>query len=104
MFKTLAILLSIFTLLDLVVTRIGLGVGCVEVNTFVLSVGLGFWTLFRVGLLAYLLIAFSVGYHFFQIHFSRGLPLLRTGLVILNVYMGAIVVSGALSILSNVLV
>ena len=102
MFKALMILFAVFTVLDMMVTGIGLGVGCVELNTFVLSFGLGFWTLFRVVLLAYLLVVFFAGYRFFQSHFSRGLPLLRTGVVILDVYMGAIVFSGLLAILSKV--
>jgi hypothetical protein len=98
------ILLTVFTLLDTLVTRIGLGVGCVELNDFVLSFGLGFWVLFRIVLLVYLLVVFFAGYRFFQSHFSRGLPLLRTGLIVLNLYMGAIVFSGVLSILSKVLI
>lgn len=98
------LLLIVFTLLDALVTGIGLGLGCVELNHFVLSVGLGFWMLFRIGLLVYLLVVFSAGYRFFQSHFSRGLPLLRTGLVILNLYMGATVFSGVLAILSKALI
>jgi hypothetical protein len=103
-FKTLMILLAVFTMLDTFVTRIGLGLGCVELNLFVLSVGLGFWTLFRIGLLVYLLVVFFAGYRFFKSHFSRGLPLLRTGLFVLNLYMGAIVFSGILAILSKLLI
>jgi hypothetical protein len=104
MFKALMILFAFFTLLDMIITGIGLGVGCIELNTFVLSAGLSFWALFRIVLLAYLLVVFFAGYRFFQSHFSRGLPLLRTGMTILNVYMGAIVFSGVLSILSKVLI
>jgi hypothetical protein len=104
MFKALMILFAVFTVFDMLVTGIGLGVGCVELNTFVLSFGLGFWTLFRIVLLTYLLVVFFAGYRFFQSHFSRWLPLLRTGVVILDVYMGAIVFSGVLTILSRVLI
>jgi hypothetical protein len=104
MFKALMILFAAFTVLDMLVTGIGLGVGCIELNTFVLSFGLVFWTLFRIVLLTYLLVVFFAGYRFFQSHFSRGLPLLRTSVVILDVYMGAIVFSGVLTILSRVLI
>jgi hypothetical protein len=103
-FKSLMILLAVFTLLDTLVTRVGLGLGCVELNEFVLSVGWGFWTLFRIGLLVYLLVVFFAGYRFLESHFSRGLPLLRTGLVVLDFYMGTIVFSGVLAILSKILV
>jgi len=98
------ILFTVFTLLDTLFTRIGLGVGCVELNHFVTTVGLGFWTLFRIGLLGYLLTVFLAGYRLFQSHFSRGVPVLKTGLVILNVYMGAIVFSGIFAILSKLLI
>jgi hypothetical protein len=104
MFKTLMTLLAVFTLLDTLVTRIGLGLGCVELNQFVVTAGLGFWTLFRIGLLVYLLVVFSAGYRFFQNHFSKGLPLLSSGLFVLNLYIGTIVFSGVLTILSKLLV
>jgi hypothetical protein len=104
MYKALMILLSVFTLLDTILTRVGLGIGCVELNQFIASVGLGFWTVFRIGLLVYLLLVFFAGYRLFQRRFSMGIFVLKTGLVILNVYIGAVVFSGVFAILSILLV
>jgi hypothetical protein len=103
-FKALIILFAVFTFLDILVTRVGLGVGCVELNQFVVTAGLGFWTLFRIGVLGYLLTAFFAAYRLFQSQFSKGLPVLNTSLAILNIYMGAIVFSGIFAIFSRLLI
>ena len=100
-FKSLTISFTIFTLLDILVTRVGLGVGCVELNQFVTDSGLGLWTLFRVGLLVYLLVMFCAGYRLCKYRFSRILPVLNTSLAILNIYIGVIVFSGIFSIFSK---
>lgn len=104
MYKALMILLTAFTLLDTMVTRVGLGVGCVELYQFVTTADLSFWTLFRIRLLGYLLTLFFAGYRLCQNHFSKGLPVLNTSLAILNIYMGAIVFSGIFLILSRMLI
>lgn len=104
MFKALIVLFTIFTLLDTLVTRVGLGIGCIELNPFITTTGLSLWTLFRIGLLAYLLTGFFAGYRFFQNHFSKGLSALNTSLVILNIYIGTIVFSGIFTILSKLLI
>jgi hypothetical protein len=101
MYKVLMILLTIFTLADTVVTRIGLSVGCVELNQFVTSVGLVFWFVFRIGLLGYMLATFGVGYRLVQSRFSRGVPILKASLFVLDIYMGAVVFSGIFSILAR---
>lgn len=103
-FKGLAISFTVFTMLDILVTRVGLGVGCVELNQFVTDSGLGLWTLFRVGLLIYLLVVFFAGYRLCKYRFSRVLPVLNTGLAILNVYIGAVVFSGVFAILSKLFI
>ena len=104
MFKSLITLFAVFTLLDICVTRVGLGLGCVELNQFVITVGLGFWTLFRIVLLGYLLVTFFAGYRLFQSQFSKGLPMLKMGLAIINIYIGTIVFSGIFTILSKLLI
>ena len=102
MYKALMILLAVFTLLDAVVTKVGLGVGCVELNSFVINLGLDLWTVFRLMLLGYLMLVFFLGYRLCIKRFKKGLLMLKTSLFMLNFYIGAIVFSGFFSICSRV--
>ncbi len=94
LYKGLLVLFATFTLLDIVVTRVGLTLGLVELNQFVVNSGLLVWTVFRVLLIAYLTGLFFVGYRLCVHRFPKGLLLLKMGLFALNVYMGAVVFSG----------
>ena len=98
MYKALLALLAVFTLLDTLTTKIGLAVGCVELNTVVTTLGLSQWTIFRLLLLGYLLTVFSAGYKFCSKRFSKGTFMLKTSLFMVDSFIGAIVVSGLFAI------
>lgn len=99
----MVILLVVFTLIDLIVTTVGLSVGCVELDKLVLAIGIGSWALFRVALLTYLAIVFLAGYWYCRKHeLYKELGLLRICLFALNVYIGAVVFSGIIAILTKI--
>jgi hypothetical protein len=99
-YKILMIFLVIFTALDTIVTKIGINLGCVELNPFVNNLGLDLWTIFRALLLVYLLTTFFMGRRICQNRSSTGLFVLKNGLWAINIYIGAIVFSGIFHILS----
>ena len=98
------VFLVIFTLLDTLITKIGLSLGCVELNPFVNNLGLGSWSIFRLLLLFYLLGVYFVGYRIFQRRSPRSLSLLKNSLYAIDVYIGAIVFSGVFHVLSRLMV
>ena len=104
MYKILIALLAVFTLLDVAITKIGLTVGCVELNPFINNLGLGMWTIFRLLLLIYLITMYLTGYRVCEYHSSKGLFLLKNSLWAIDIYIGAIVFSGIFHILAILLI
>ena len=98
LYLTLLVALAVFTLLDALITVVGLGVGCVELNPVVTMWGVQFWATFRIVLLGCMLTVFFVGYRFCLRHFPKGLWMLGTSLFILDSYIGTVVFSGFLVI------
>ena len=103
-YKMLMIVLGIFTLLDITITRIGLNLGCVELNTFVNNLGLDIWSIFRLILLFYLLAIYSIGYKIFQFRSAKGLWILKNSLYAIDIFIGAIVFSGIFHIITRLTV
>ena len=97
------VFLAIFTVLDAFVTRIGLSVGCVELNPFVNNLGLDSWSIFRILLLTYLLLMYFIGFRICQAHSIKGLSILKNSLYAIDASIGAIVFSGIFSICSKIL-
>jgi len=97
-YLTLLLALAVFTLLDALNTIVGLRVGLIELNPVVTILGLQFWVPFRMLLLGCMETVFFSGYRFFQKHFPRGLWILTTTVFMLDIYIGAVVVSGFLAI------
>ena len=95
-YLTLLVALAVFTLLDALITVVGLGVGLVELNPVVAMWGVQFWVIFRVLLLGCMLTVFFAGYRLCLKHFPKGLWMLRTALFMLNFYIGTVVFSGFL--------
>jgi hypothetical protein len=104
MFKILLIFLVIFTLLDIFITRLGLSLGCLELNAFVNNVGLDLWSVSRLFLLAYLLVIYSVGYKKFRFESIRGLGMLKNSLYVMDIFIGGIVFSGIFHVISKIMV
>ena len=100
-YKILMALLAIFTLLDAIVTKMGLSLGCVELNPFVNNLGLDSWSIFRLLLLFYLLAVYFAGYRIFQHRSVKILSMLKNSLYAINIYIGAIVFSGIFHVLSR---
>lgn len=103
-YKTLMALLATFTILDAVITKIGLSVGCVELNPFVNKLGLDVWTIFRILLLIYLLAVYFTGYRVCHYRSPKGLFILKNSLWAINIYIGAIVFSDIFHILATLLI
>jgi len=101
MYKITMALLAIFTLLDSVVTKIGLSLGCIKLNSFVNNLGLDSWIIFRMLLLLYVLGVYFTGYRICQYHSSKGLLMLQNSLYAIDIYVGAIVFSGIFHIISR---
>jgi hypothetical protein len=95
--------LVIFTFLDTIVTRIGLSLGCVELNPFVNNLGIHSWSIFRILLLAYLLLVYFAGYKFLKFNSIKGLSILKNSLYAIDASIGAIVFSGIFNICSKIL-
>ena len=100
MYKILIAFLTVFTLLDAAVTKIGLGLGCVELNSFVNNLGVDMWTVFRLILLVYLITVFFVGYQICKYRSSRGLLMLKNSLWAIDIYIGGVVFSGIFHIVT----
>ncbi|MFC1488009.1 DUF5658 family protein [Thermoproteota archaeon] len=94
-------LLAIFTILDAIVTKIGLNLGCVELNPFVNNLGLDSWSIFRLLLLFYLLGVYFAGYRVFKHRSTKILSMLKNSLYAINIYIGAIVFSGIFHVISR---
>jgi hypothetical protein len=103
MYKILMALLAVLTILDTVITKIGLSLGCVELNPFVNNLSIDMWTIFRLLLLIYLVAVYFAGYRICQIHSSKCLLILKNSLWLIDIYIGAIVFSGIFHILALVL-
>ena len=101
-YKILAGFLVLFTALDIIFTRIGTGLGCVELNAFVNNLGLEAWAIFRLGLLIYLLGVYFAGYRVLKTRSIKCLSFLKNSLYALDVYIGAIAFSGLFHVLSNI--
>jgi len=97
-YLTLLVALAVFTLLDVLTTVVGIGVGCIELNPVVTMWGVPFWAMFRILLLGCMLTAFFVGYRFCLRHFPKGSWMLGTTLFMLDLYIGTVVFSGLLAI------
>jgi len=100
----LMVVLGIFTFLDIIITRIGLNLGCVELNVFVNNLGLDIWSIFRLLLLFYLLAVYSIGYKIFQFRSAKGLGILKNSLYAIDIFIGAIVFSGIFHIITRLTV
>lgn len=102
-YLTLLFALAVFTLLDALITVVGIGVGCVELNPVIMMWGVQPWVVFRMVLLGCMLIVFFVGYRLSLIHFPKGLGMLKITLFMLDLYIGTVVFSGFLAICSKLL-
>jgi len=90
--------LAVFTLLDALTTVVGLGVGLIELNPFVLMLGIPFWVLFRILLLGSMLTVFFFGHKLLITRFDKGAIVMRITLLFLDVYVGTVVFWGFLVI------
>jgi predicted Co/Zn/Cd cation transporter (cation efflux family) len=97
-YLTLLVALAVFTLLDALITVVGLGVGLVELNPVVTTWGIQSWVIFRVLLLGCMVSVFFTGYRLCSKRFPKGLLMLETTLFILDSFIGAVVFSGFLAI------
>jgi hypothetical protein len=104
MFKILMLFLVIFTLLDIFITRLGLSLGCVELNVFVNNLGLDAWSVSRLLLLLYLLGIYSLGYKKFRFQSIRGFWILKNSLYVMDIFIGGIVFSGIFHVISRVMI
>lgn len=91
-----------FTLLDALITVAGMGIGCVELNPLVLMWGVELWATFRMLLLGCMLAAFFAGYRICSEHFQKGLGMLKSALLMLNLYIGTVVFFGVIAIILKV--
>ncbi|MGQ9552330.1 MAG: DUF5658 family protein [Candidatus Bathycorpusculaceae bacterium] len=97
-YRALLAYLAAFTLLDALVTAVGLSVGCVELNPVVTALGVPVWAVLRILLLGYMLTVFFAGYRFCFNRFHRGVWALGTTLFALDLYIGTVVFSGFFAI------
>ncbi len=97
-YPTLLGALAVFTLLDVLITVVGLQVGCVELNPVVTLWGAGFWAIFRILLLGGMLTVFIAIRRLCLKHFNKGLRMVEALLFVLDSYIGAVVFSGLLAI------
>jgi hypothetical protein len=101
-FRVMVIFFVACSVADVVVTNFGLSVGCVELNGFVLSVGLGLWGIFRIGLLGYLVTVFLLGYRYCTKRSVHGaLTMLKIGLLAVDVYIGLVVFSSICAVVTT---
>ena len=104
MYKTLMVFLGVFTLLDIVITRLDLSLGFVELNTFVNNIGLDAWSIFRLLLLGYLFIIYYVVYRLSLSSSEKGFWMLKNSLYAINIAIGAIVFSGIFHVIPQLIV
>ena len=96
--------LALFTLLDALITVVGTGFGCVELNPVVTMWGVEFWAIFRILLLACMLTTFFAGYRLCFKHFQKGIGMLKATLFVLDFYIGAVVFFGFIAIFTKLLI
>ena len=92
------ITLALFTLLDALLTIVGLRVGLTELNPIVTQWGLHSWILFRILFVACLIAVFITGYYLCREYSPTGLQILGAILFLLNAFIGAVVFSSVISI------
>lgn len=93
-FKLMVTFFAIFSVADIWVTNLGISIGCVELNSFVLAIGLELWGIFRIGALGYLVLVFFLGYRYCYKHsIYRALTALKIGLLAVDIYIMIVVVS-----------
>jgi len=76
-YEVFLVTLTVFTLLDVLLTVVGLSVGCRELNPVVTQWGLPSWILFRILLLGCLISIFITGYYLCRQYTSKGLQILK---------------------------
>lgn len=101
-YQILIMTFAAFTLLDIIVTFVGLSIGCVELNPVVRTLGLGPWAFFRVLLLGVMTVTFLVGQNLLSQYSEKGLLILRGVLIILDVFIVAVVLSGLFAIFTKI--
>ena len=99
MYLALLSALAGFTLLDALITVVGMRIGCVELNPVVTMWGVERWAAFRILLLGCMLTTFFVGYRLCSKHFQKGLGMLKAALLVVNLYIGTVVFFGFLAII-----
>ena len=97
-YPVLLAVFALFTVLDALVTAVGIRIGLIELNPIVLSWGIPLWVIFRILLMVCMVITFFFGYKFISKHFPVGTQILRAALIILDVYIATVVFSGFLAI------
>jgi hypothetical protein len=95
--------LTVFTLLDALLTVVGLRVGLIELNPIVTQWGIQSWVLFRVLFLGCLIALFVSGYYLCREYSPAGLRILGVILFLLNAFIGAVVFSSVFSISTQIL-
>lgn len=101
--RSLIIALAALTILDIALTVIGLGLGCRELNPYVTKLGIPLWIIFRLLLLECTASIFLFGSQALSTRFQKGTLILEAGLIIINIHLGAIPISGTLNIVSRLL-
>jgi len=89
---------ALFTLLDALITVVGVNIGCVELNPMVTTWGVPYWVIFRATLLGCMLTVFLFGYHFLMEHFPERTRILEITVLILDFYIATVVFSGLFAI------
>lgn len=90
--------LAMFTMLDALLTIVGLRVGLTELNPLVTQWGVYSWILFRILFVACLIAVFITGYYLCRAYSLTGLRILGVALFLLNAFIGAVVFSSVISI------
>ncbi len=92
---------AVFTLLDALLTVVGIRIGCAELNPAVLTLGAGMWTGLRVTMLAILLGVFHTSYNFLSKHSETGIKIFKVTMILLNIYIGTVVLSNFAAIFTQ---
>jgi len=95
---SLLLALAVFTVLDALVTGVGLRVGCVELNPLVTTWGFEIWTFFRLLLLGGMLATFFLGRRLFLRYSLKASKILEGILLLLDFYIAAVVFFGVLAV------
>jgi len=97
-YPTLLVVFAVFTLLDALITVVGIKIGCIEINPIVTTMGIPTWVIFRTLLLACMLAIFFFGYRLLLEHSLTGTRILRATLFMLDFYIATVVFSGLTAI------